>query len=88
VICSEATHYDTVRQQVHSLQRFEEYDERGMLRRTALHDLRLGYLYPGDIRRMLGDAGFDQVSIAGGFDGRPFADDSDELVVDARRGAS
>jgi hypothetical protein len=80
---SEANRYDTVRQRVHSQHRYEEYGSDGTLRRTFLNRLELAYLYPGDIRRLLEHAGFQSVRIDGGFDGRPFERDADELVVDA-----
>jgi hypothetical protein len=42
-------------------------------------------LYPVDIRRLLERSGFGAILISGGFDGRPFAHDTDELVVEATR---
>lgn len=86
VVRSEASWYDTVRQMVHSLHRYEEYGTDGTLIRTSLHELHLAYLYQSDLRRLLKDAGFHSIQIAGGFDGRPFNDDSDELVIEARVG--
>jgi SAM-dependent methyltransferase len=83
VVRSEANRYDTVPQRVHSLHRYEEYGPDGTLRRTLLHRLELAYLYPGDIRRLLEHAGFQAIRIDGGFDGRPFEKDADELVIDA-----
>lgn len=83
VVRSEANLYDTIRQVVHSQHRYEEYAADGTLTRTSLHRLELAYLYPADIRRMLAQAGFRDVAIRGGFDGREFANDADELVVDA-----
>ena len=83
VVNSEANRYDTVRQVVHSLHRYEQYAPGGALTRTVLHRLELAYLYPADIRRLLGQAGFRTVTIAGGFDGREFSADTDELVVEA-----
>jgi SAM-dependent methyltransferase len=83
VVRSEANRYDTVRQRVHSLHRYEEYGADGTLSRTFLHRLELAYLYPGDIRRLLERAGFQAIRIDGGFDGRPFEKDADELVIDA-----
>ena len=53
------------------------------LTRTSLHRLQLAYLYPPDLRRLLKQAGFTLVQIAGGFDGRPFGKDTDELVIEA-----
>jgi hypothetical protein len=35
--------------------------------------------------RLLEQAGFRCVQIAGGFDGRPFGSDDDELVIEASR---
>ena len=80
---SEAIRYDTARRRVHAQLRFEDYGADGVLRRTFLHRLELAYLYPADIRRLLTRAGFGSVEIRGGFDGRPFARDTDELVVEA-----
>jgi SAM-dependent methyltransferase len=84
IVRSEATRYDTVHQRLHSLHRYEEYGADGTLTRTSLHRLELAYLYPSDIERLLHEAGFASIRIAGGFDGRPFANDTDELVVEAR----
>jgi SAM-dependent methyltransferase len=83
VVRSEANRYDTVQRRVSSLHRYEEYGPDGTLKRTVLHRLELSYLYPADITRLLKSAGFQSVQIWGGFDGRPFARDTDELVVEA-----
>lgn len=86
VICSEATRYDTVRQIVNTQDRYEEYEPDGTLAQTSLHRLELAYLYPCDVRRLLTHAGFQSVRIDGGFGGRPFQRDADELVIEARLG--
>jgi predicted RNA methylase len=83
VVRSEANRYDTVQRRVYSHHRYEEYGPDGTLKRTFLHRLELSYLYPADITRLLRSAGFQSVQISGGFDGRPFERDTDELVVDA-----
>ena len=83
VVRSESNRYDTVRQIAHSQHRYEEYGPDGILTRTSLHRLELAYLYPPDIRRLLKDAGFQSIQIVGGFDGRPFEHDTDELVIEA-----
>jgi SAM-dependent methyltransferase len=85
VVRSEANKYDTVRQVVHSQHRYEEYAADGVLTRTSLNRLDLGYLYPADIRRVLTQAGFQDITISGGFTGREFSGDADELVVEASR---
>jgi SAM-dependent methyltransferase len=83
IVRSEANRYDTVRQRVESQHRYEEYGPEGALRRTFLHRLDLAYLYAADVRRLLAQAGFTSVRIDGGFDGRPFEKDTDELAIDA-----
>ena len=80
---SEANRYDTVRQVVHSQHRYEEYDDNGLLIRTTLQRLELAYLYPGDIEYLLTRAGFTAITINGGFGGRAFAEDTDELAIEA-----
>ena len=84
VVRSEANRFDTVRQVVHSLHRYDEYDAAGVFTRGSVHRLELAYLYPPDIRRLLTTAGFTDVRIDGGFDGRDFSSDLDELVIEAR----
>ena len=83
VVRSEANRYDTVRQVVHSQHRYDEHDKAGVLTRTFLHRLELAFLYPPDIRRLLAESGFTDIRIGGGFDGREFSRDTDELVVEA-----
>jgi ubiquinone/menaquinone biosynthesis C-methylase UbiE len=83
VVQSEANRYDTVAQVVHSLHRYDVFSEDGRLQRTSMLRLELAYLYPADIRRLLAAAGFRDVTIKGGFDGREFAQDGEELVVEA-----
>jgi SAM-dependent methyltransferase len=86
IVRSESNRYDTVRQIVDSQHRYEEYGPDSTLIRTSLHRLQLAYLYPSDLRRLLKEAGFQSVQIAGGFDDRPFQNDTDELVIEASVG--
>jgi SAM-dependent methyltransferase len=83
VVVSEATRYDTVAQCLHGLQRYDVYRPDGTLESTSMLRVDLAYLYPADIRRLLTAAGFRDISIRGGFDGREFTRDGDELVVEA-----
>jgi hypothetical protein len=83
VVLSDATRYDTVIQRVHSLQRYEVYRQDGTLERTSMFRIELAYLYPADIQRLLNTAGFRDITIKGGFDGRAFTRDGDELVIEA-----
>jgi ubiquinone/menaquinone biosynthesis C-methylase UbiE len=88
VVRSEANRYDTVRQVVYSQHRYDQHDSEGILTKASLHRLELAYLYPADIRRLLTQAGFTDIHIGGGFGGREFSHDTDELVVEAtKRGA-
>jgi hypothetical protein len=72
---------------VDSQHRCEEYGPDGTLTRTSLHRLQQAYLYSPDLRRLLNEAGLQSVQIAGGFDGRPFENDTDELVFEACAGS-
>lgn len=85
VVMSECTSYDTPNQTLSARLRYEKFDPRGRLEFAHLHCLELAYLYPGDIRSLLDSAGFVDVHIEGGFDGAPFTDDRQELIVRARR---
>ena len=87
VVQSEANSYDTVAQVVHSLHRYDEFGATGTLERTSMLRLHLAYLFPSDIRRLLEAAGFREIAIKGGFDGREFSEDGQELVVEALRDA-
>lgn len=81
---ADAVSYETPRRLVHAQHRYDEWDASGMLTRSTLHSFTLTYLYPSDIQRLLADAGFEAITIYGGFDERPFERDADELVVTAR----
>jgi SAM-dependent methyltransferase len=85
LVRSEARKYDAVRQVVRSMHRYDEYTPDGTLARSSLHRLELAYLYPRDIHRLLTEARFTEIEISGGFEGRPFTRDTDELVVEARK---
>jgi SAM-dependent methyltransferase len=87
VVQSDANRYDTAGQVVHSLHRYDVFDDTGALERTSMLRLQLAYMYPSDIRRRLEVSGFTNITIAGGFDGRPFTHDGQELIVQAERAA-
>lgn len=82
---SETSSYDTVQKLVHSRHRFERSDASGRLMAVFLQRLEFAYLFPQDLKLLLRNAGFVDVELFGGFDGRPLADDLDEIVVTARR---
>lgn len=84
VALSECTTYDTPNQRLSARLRYEKFDASGRLEFAHLHCLELSYLYPGDLRGLLAQAGFGEVEIQGGFDGAPFTDDRQELIVQAQ----
>lgn len=85
LILSEANRYDTIRKVVHSRHRYERYDAMGRLVDVFLQRLELAYLYASDLSHLFAEAGFADITICGGFDGRPLSTDLDEIVVTARR---
>ena len=85
VVYSECSRYNTVAQRLESMLRTEEFAADGSLRRTNMMHLELAYLYAADITALLAESGFERPRISGGFDGRPFQRDGDELVVEARK---
>jgi len=85
IVQSESNRFDTVKQQVSSRLRFEHFDRSGNLLSVHLQLLELSYLYPGDIRDLLNEAGFSSIQIWGGFDGRVIDRDGGELVVQAHK---
>jgi ubiquinone/menaquinone biosynthesis C-methylase UbiE len=87
VVQSEAIRYDTVGQAVHALHRYDVFGATGALERSSVLRLQLAYLYPSEIRRLLETAGFTSITISGGFDGREFTHEGQELVVEAQRDA-
>lgn len=87
LVRSEAHRYSTVEKRVASRTRYEICGARGEVEKTFVRALELAYLYPDDIRSLLGECGFVEVEIFGGFDERPFTNDREELVVRARRPA-
>ncbi|MFO0727402.1 MAG: class I SAM-dependent methyltransferase [Myxococcota bacterium] len=85
VVQSEAVKFDALKQRLWALLRYDAFDARGVLERSQLQSLELAYLYPRDIEERLTAAGFTEINIAGSFSGRPIEQDTDELVVSARR---
>lgn len=57
----------------------------GRLVDVFLQRLELAYLYASDLSHLFAEAGFADITICGGFDGRPLSTDLDEIVVTARR---
>jgi SAM-dependent methyltransferase len=64
-----------------------EGDDRiyGPLITRSERNLRMRYVLPDEMRRLLTDAGFEVEALYGWFDGRPFDDSSDEMVWLARK---
>ena len=60
----------TVRQIVHSMHRYDVSGSEGKLESSSMLRLKLAYLYPADIRRLLRQRPVSRYVIKGGFDGR------------------
>lgn len=88
IIQSDASKYDTVNQVMSVKLRYEHFDQAGMLLKTYLMHLKLAYLYEGEVRFLLQQAGFTDVIIDGSFAGGPLENEGGELVVRARRGSA
>jgi len=85
VVRSETSKFDTPRQRLRALIRYDVFDASGALTASYLEQLELAYLYSRDIRHLLEETGFTEIRISADFDGRPFEHDTDELIVDAVR---
>jgi hypothetical protein len=85
VLLSHATTYDTIRQILSARLRYELYSAGGALERVHLQTLELAYLYPANLEERLTAAGFSEVRIEGGFEGRPLESEEDEMVIFAKR---
>ncbi len=85
IVQSMAAGYDTVHQQIKCFLRYEHVDDHGRLQSTHLQRLEISYLYPGDLRDILGAAGFVDLLIEGGFEGGMPDKEGCELVVRARK---
>ena len=84
IVHSEANRYDSVLQRISSRHRYERFDEQGHLVDVFYQRLELAYLYPGDVRDLLREVGFTEITLYGGFDERPFSTVGQELVIVAR----
>ena len=65
--------------------RTEEVDADGVVKRTAIRELVLTWIWPRELAHLLARAGLELVDLFGDFDGTPFAEGGDELVWIARK---
>jgi SAM-dependent methyltransferase len=84
VILSEATTYDNEVQQLYTCHRYDVLTSAGTLERSFIQVIELAYLFPGEMRELLATAGFDDIRLAGDFEGGEVVDGS-EIVVRATR---
>ena len=64
---------------------YELYNRGGELENKRVHDLTIRIVGRGELELMLRLAGFEVEAVYGGFEGEPFAAESDHLIVLARR---
>ena len=81
---SEATRNDLNEHKCSTRIRSAHFVETGTLIDSALSRWDLSFLYPGDIRSLLHEAGFELLHLHGGFQGQPLERDDQEIVVTAR----
>ncbi len=77
--------YDAATQLMDMRLFYDLYDPTGELKTRRAHDLAIRLLGRAELGLMLRLTGFETESVYGGFDGEPFAADSDHLIVLARR---
>ncbi len=72
--------YDRVNQILEGDKQVRLLAERGAVTATHPHRFRLRWFYKAEMELLLAAAGFARWQVAGGFDGRPLEDDTDEMV--------
>jgi SAM-dependent methyltransferase len=77
--------YDAASQLLRMRLFYELYDASGELKEQRAHDLTIRVVGRGELELMLRLAGFEVEAVYGGFEGEPFASESDHLIVLARR---
>ena len=77
--------YDAANQLMEMRLFYEIHDPAGDLRAHRAHDLAIRLVGRAELGLMLRLAGFETEAVYGGFDGEPFAADSDHLIALARR---
>jgi SAM-dependent methyltransferase len=65
---------------------YELYGASGELKERGVHGLTIRVVGRGELELMLRLAGFEVEAVYGGFEGEPFAAESDHLIVLARKG--
>jgi hypothetical protein len=77
--------YDAASQLLSMRLFYELYGASGELKERRAHDLTIRVVGRGELELMLRLAGFEVEAVYGGFEGEPFASESDHLVVLARK---
>jgi SAM-dependent methyltransferase len=77
--------YDAASQLLRMHLFYELYDASGELKERRAHDLTIRVVGRGELELMLRLAGFEVEAVYGGFEGEPFAAESDHLIVLARK---
>lgn len=74
------TKYDYVNQTLVTDREIIESDARGYVGETKRMDFRMRWFYRYEVELLLRNAGFTRWELIGGFDGRPFEHDTDEMI--------
>ena len=78
--------YDAASQLLRMRLFYELYSASGELKERRAHDLTIRVVGRGELELMLRLVGFEVEAVYGGFEGEPFATESDHLIVLARKG--
>ena len=81
-------HFDTVTQLNHGTQIVEEVDQNGNFLRRQELDVLVRYLHPEQVIGLCNRVGLEVIEMWGDFKGSELSDDSEEIVVLARRSES
>jgi SAM-dependent methyltransferase len=76
----EHTSFDTIRQVATKRRVTEVLDADGLVLERRHRLLKVHFRWPGEVLRLLEAAGFEVGQAFGGFDGRPFGPDAEELI--------
>lgn len=80
IIIWETRHYDQHHQIIENLFIYEELDETGVMVKRAYRPLKLRWIYRYEMEHLLDLCGYQVEELYGGFDRRPFDDDSREML--------
>ncbi|WP_052807299.1 class I SAM-dependent methyltransferase [Risungbinella massiliensis] len=77
------TELDSFRQLLHVTRYYERFEETGKMIERVKSDFSIRYTFPTELRHLLAVNGFRIQNMYGDFDGTPFHEESEEMVIEA-----